>query len=153
MAKKLGKTLDFSKELIEIGGIYVDKKRIQADLELSVGQYIRAHTEPKRYSVKNIKWKDHIVFQNQNFLIMNKPWGLPVHPTVDNAVENVVMQMSKFLSHPVHTTQRLDVVTRGLFLVAKTKEYQAQFNSALAKGVVQKEYWVLTREAPHLAPV
>jgi 23S rRNA pseudouridine1911/1915/1917 synthase len=77
---------------------------------------------------------------------MVKPCGIPMHATLDNAVENLAAAFSERL----FVTHRLDVPTSGLVLLAKTKDYQVVFNNLLLAGEVNKTYQVLTLKEPPL---
>ena len=127
-------------DLLNLGSIYVDGVRAEGDRDISAGTYVRVHLKPKRYPVEGIKWADRIVFQNDDFLIVNKPKNIPVHPMLDNKIENVAVQLARHLGYPLFVTQRLDVGTEGLFLLAKTKDFQRRFNGLLKDKKVFKRY-------------
>lgn len=139
-------TVDFNR-LIKSGSIWVGDLRILNDVFVESGTYIRVHTDPRRYSVQNVDWMKTLVFEDSDFLVINKPAGIPVHATVDNSVENVLYQLEKTLRHPVYVTQRLDTPTSGLMVIAKTKWFQAQYNRLLKERSVAKTYWALTDQA------
>lgn len=128
------------KELLNLGSVYVDKTRITENKHIQENTYLRIHLKPKRYDVHSIDWKNRIVFENENFFILNKPKNLPVNPMVDNLFENVVYQLSKFLGYPVLITHRLDVPTEGLLVMAKTKEFQTAFNKLFIHKQIVKKY-------------
>lgn len=127
-------------ELINLGAIYVDEKRVDKDFDITAGTYIRLHLKPKRYPTSGIKWTKHVVFQNEHMVVVNKPPRIPVHPMLDNKTENVAVQLGEHLGHQLFVTQRLDIGTQGLFVLAKTKEFQRLFNSMLAEKRVYKAY-------------
>jgi len=88
-------TVDFNR-LIKSGSIWVGDLRILNDVFVESGTYIRVHTDPRRYSVQNVDWMKTLVFEDSDFLVINKPAGIPVHATVDNSVENVLYQLEKY---------------------------------------------------------
>lgn len=130
--------------LLEIGSIYVDEKRVFADIEVPAESLVRVHRKPKRHPVQNIDWKSCIVENNDDFVVINKPYNVPTHPTVDNSLENVIYQMSQALNHELLITHRLDSETTGLLLFAKTKKFQSIFNYLISNKMVQKRYKALT---------
>jgi 23S rRNA-/tRNA-specific pseudouridylate synthase len=134
--------------LLEIGSIYVDEKRVFTDLEVLPNSLVRIHRNPKRHPIKNIDWKSLIVENNEDFVVINKPYGVPTHPTVDNSRENVLWQLSQSLNHDLLITHRLDAETTGLLLFAKNKQFQNVFNYLISNKMVQKKYRALTLRKP-----
>ncbi len=134
---------------MRLGAVYVDKVRVRADL-LVPPSYVRIHNRPKRYKTDSIDWAGRIVFENENFLVVDKPAGVPVPPTVDNFLENTKYHLEQVKACPLYVTHRLDTLTEGLLLLAKTPSFQSAFNRLLAEGRVEKEYEALTRS---LVPV
>eukprot|EP00536_Pseudo-nitzschia_multiseries_P009667 jgi/Psemu1/288604/fgenesh1_pg.277_\ len=68
------------------------------------------------------------------FAVLNKPTGLPSHPTVDNAVENLLYQYQRhrqlaYASLP----QRLDTETSGLILVAANPQTASHYAKLLER--------------------
>lgn len=130
--------------LLEIGSVYVDEKRVFTDIEVPAESLVRVHRNPKRHPIQNVDWKACVVEENGDFVVINKPYGVPTHPTVDNSLENVICQMSKALNHELLITHRLDAETTGLLLFAKTKQFQNIFNYLISNKMVQKKYKALT---------
>jgi 23S rRNA pseudouridine1911/1915/1917 synthase len=131
-------------ELLYLGSVYLNKKRVLEDLEVPPLSYVRVHCKPKRYEVANIDWKSRVVFENDHAVVVNKPSGFSVPSALDNVRETVVAQIQKVVGHKLFVTQRLDVLTSGLFVFAKTPEFQRSFNGLLANGLVHKEYLART---------
>ena len=71
--------------------------RLAHDTMVTPGDYIRVHTSPRRYQISDIRWDNHIVYEDEDFVVVNKPSGLPSVPTTDNFHENVVERSSPFL--------------------------------------------------------
>jgi len=137
-------------ELFRLGSIFVNKERVFSETPLKENDYIRIHSFPKRYDVESVDWKSRLIFENEAFVIINKPAGVPVPPTLDNCVENVCYQLSQVLGVPLYVTQRLDVPVSGLLLLAKTHNFQSEFNRLLRQKRVIKHYRALTPLAPPL---
>lgn len=140
-----------AQELLNIfrfGALYLDDKRITEDTALKPGQVLRVHLDPKRYPIENIIWNKRIVHEQEDFIILNKPPGVPVHATLDNCRENVLFQLGESLGEDIFLTHRLDVSTGGLMVYAKTKKFQAWFNKQIAAKKIKKVYRALTSAAP-----
>ena len=120
--------------------------RIMHDTLLLPGDYLRIHTNPRRYTnqLSAINWDDHIIYDDIDFVVLNKPAGIPTVPTVDNFYENVVVAVAKHMKIPrFFPPQRLDTDTSGLLILGKTTEFAAFFSHMIRKRLVKKTYRVL----------
>ncbi len=136
------------KELLDLGAIYVNQKRMQLDAPLSTGTVVRIHFKPKRYPIDLEALRKHLVFSNKHFSVWDKPAGLPTHPTLDNWQENLAVQGSYICGVNLKTTQRLDHETSGLVVLGHTEEFVSQFNKLLREGLVAKVYIARTKSMP-----
>ena len=135
--------------------------RMNATRILLKGDYLRIHPKPRRFpqvydyhwnglhpilqSAKNESSSSSsssssldipgvIIEQHPHFLVIDKPANIPVHPTVDNCIENVAhMIQSSRNGGYVGIPQRLDQNTSGLFVVATTKVFATYFASLLSQ--------------------
>ncbi len=135
-------------ELIDLGAIYADGKRLKQDGPLPTGSVLRIHFNPKRYTDLQLDIQKHVVFQNEDFVVWDKPAGLPTHPCVDNWIENLQEAGARALGKRLWTTHRLDHATQGLVVMGFNREFAAQFNRELQFGTVIKVYDVLTAAKP-----
>jgi len=136
--------------LLSLGSIFVNKERVFESLKLKADDYVRVHPYPRRFAINEIDWGSRVIFENEDFIICNKPAGIPVHATLDNAVENVIHQLQIFCQHSIFVTQRLDIPVGGLLVLAKTKKFQSDFNRLLIKRAVDKHYHAMTLNHPPL---
>lgn len=130
-------------EWLRYGSVYVDGVRVRKDQDLRDDQLIRLHTRRKSYVAQDLDLKSKVIFSNEHFLVIDKPAGLPTHPTLDNYLENAKVMLESQLGKNVFVTHRLDVATSGLLVLALTKEAQAQINKGFAKRKVRKFYRAL----------
>jgi 23S rRNA pseudouridine1911/1915/1917 synthase len=125
--------------LMEFGALYIDGLRQRRDVPLKPEQVLRVHTRPKRFP-HPASLLPHLALVENEFLVLDKPAGLPTHPTLDNYLENAKTLLEGELGQPLYTTHRLDVPTQGLLIFAKTPDAQRLINKMFAKGRVQKMY-------------
>lgn len=134
-------------QLLNLGAIYHNHRRCDRhDAQtgpVNSGDYLRVHTKPRRYPIEKIKWPELVVFENDDFMIVNKPAGIPVHPTVDNCRENLLSVLREYSNLPLSITHRLDVPTHGLLVLAKNVDFQRIFNLYLNQSKVRKQYRAL----------
>ena len=89
-----------------------------------------------------------IVFEDDYLIVVNKPAGIAVNgnrnKTVENAVASIVKQSNQAdaLPSPV-AVHRIDVPTKGLVLLAKTKAALIKLSKAFQNNEVQKMYWAV----------
>ena len=129
-------------ELLQMGAIYLENQRQNENALISENQLIRVHTKPRRFYC-NFNWLEHIVFENRDFLVLNKPSGLPSHPSVDNKIENSLYQTSLARQIPLFITHRLDTLTEGLIVYGKNQAFVKDFNQQLNQRLIEKKYVAL----------
>ena len=156
-------------ELVDLGAVWAGHKgskprRVTQTTAVQPGDYLRAHTAPRRYAVTASDVA--VVHSGPDFTVVNKPRGVPVHPTVDNAKENVLSIINPdgrefpYLAAP----HRLDVETEGLLVLATTPAAAARIGAAFrpreeplrrASSTFQrarKVYRALVTPSAHLIP-
>jgi len=137
-------SLNFSSKQIlywlDWGCVYVEGQRQIEDCELKSGHIIRLHTRPKMYAFESGDLENRVVAQDDEFVVFDKPSGMPTHETLDNRVQNARHLLGCHLGVPLFTTHRLDIPTQGLLVFAKSRDAQALINKAFAKRLVQKIY-------------
>lgn len=70
--------------LFRLGAIYnvTEKARVWEDATPPARSVLRVHVHPKRFPVERVDWRRAIVDETSDFVVVNKPRGVPVHPTV-----------------------------------------------------------------------
>lgn len=126
------------------GCVYVDGIRRREDFPIHPHQIVRLHTNPKSYFWERQPLKERIVFDHPEFFVLDKPTGLPVHPTLDNYIDNAKYLLEQELGSFVYTTHRLDVPTQGLLIFAKTPSAQTLINRLFSERRVEKIYLAWT---------
>ena len=129
-------------ELLKLGAVYVDNKRCTTDIVVNSSQLCRVHTKPRRYSA-DYDWKSLVVYDCADFVVINKPSGIPSHPSVDNIIENSLTQLSGVLKCNLLITHRLDTLTSGLIVYAKNHDFVKSFNVQLQNKMIDKKYAAL----------
>ena len=98
------------------------------------------HQLPKAYPIDI-----EVVYEDEYFVVVNKPSGIVVsgnlHRTVENAMVHRVKQSSQAdalkWAKPVH---RLDAATSGLLILAKTGESHRRLSKLFEEKLIQKKY-------------
>ncbi|XP_045654043.1 mitochondrial RNA pseudouridine synthase RPUSD4 [Ursus americanus] len=95
-----------------------------------------------------------IVHQDMDLVVINKPYGLPVHggPGVQLCISDVLPILAKMLhghkAEPLHLCHRLDKETTGVMVLAWEKEVAHQVQELFRTRQVAKKYWAITVRVP-----
>jgi 23S rRNA pseudouridine955/2504/2580 synthase len=142
------------------GDIRVDGRKVRQDYRVAAGDTISVkkfplflpRQEPKRAAAPRRAAGESdglqfpVVFEDANFLAVNKPWGILTHG-VGSLDEQVKARLAPLLPEslafspaPLH---RLDRNTTGLIFFSKSIEGARAFSAALRGGKIKKTYYAL----------
>lgn len=104
-------------------------------------------------SMKALHIEMPVIFEDEYLIVVNKPAGIATNGNRHKTAENAVLgkfkpsSASDALSRPV-AAHRLDVPTRGLLIMAKTKTAQREIGHLFQKKLIQKHYYAIVHGAP-----
>ncbi|KAI3402621.2 RIB2 [Candida oxycetoniae] len=81
-----------------------------------------------------------IVYEDNDWLVIDKPSGIPAHPAgryTYNTVTNILFHEMGRVAHPCN---RLDRLTSGLMFLAKTRDGAERLTSQIRDRTVRKKY-------------
>ncbi|TAK73805.1 MAG: RluA family pseudouridine synthase [Gammaproteobacteria bacterium] len=140
--------------LLRKGEVRVNKKRIAAFYKLIAGDSVRlppVSLDEKAKQVPPSKetmslLADRILYEDEHFLIINKPAGMSVHAgsTVRVGVVEALRHLYPKLPQ-LELGHRLDSETSGCLILAKKKRILRELHGLLREGKVTKIYWALTK--------
>ena len=84
--------------------------------------------------------KLRIVHESENEVVAYKPGGMACEKRVDKKRESLLSVLEDTLGAPVYLPHRLDAVTCGLVMAARSKEAVAYYNRQIAERNWQKYY-------------
>lgn len=87
-----------------------------------------------------------VIQETQDFILVNKAPGIDMHD--DQDVPGLVTRVTEFLSCRVYPVHRLDKVTSGIVLLAKTEEANKALSMAFAERRVEKLYLAISDKKP-----
>ena len=98
-----------------------------------------------------------ILFEDDHFLIINKPSGVASIPSVNhsNTIANFIKGYyvkQNYENQQVHIVTRLDRDTSGLMLFAKHGYAHARLDKQLQRKAIEKRYYALVKGDGHLEP-
>ncbi|BDD04979.1 RluA family pseudouridine synthase [Aureibacter tunicatorum] len=139
---------------------YIKKGKIRVNTKMSKSNYVVKEgdlielfeTYEKENGIKPMNFALDIIFENDHYIVINKPSGMPMHPGLgnyDNSLLNALSfhynntkQFENLLEDSL--VQRLDKDTTGLVVVAKTKKaYEGLSKQFQNKQNLQRTYYAL----------
>ena len=152
---------DFSrskiKKLIVDGKILMDNHPVKPSLILSQGQEIFCDLsiQEKENILEPQKIDFDIIFEDEHFIVINKPAGLVVHPgnaNYSNTLANGLLYYLKDISalDPLRPgiVHRLDMDTSGIIVTVKNEEAHHVMSKLFEKRKVEKEYKAIVWGTP-----
>jgi 23S rRNA pseudouridine955/2504/2580 synthase len=137
-------------QMIRKGEVRVNKGRIKPDYKLSAGDIVRVPPVKQATKAPMIDYRfipilEHIVFENTDMLVLNKPPGLAVHGgsgLQGGVIES--LRAHKPDAHYLELAHRLDRDTSGLLVIAKKRAFLRRFQAELrSKHHLEKHYDLL----------
>ncbi len=145
----LGLENEITAFLLQLGSIYVDNVRQNDNVFVQNNKLFRVHTKPRRHNTDH-PWLQRIVYEDSDYLVLNKPAGIPSHASVDNRIDNSLYQLELARNIKLHITHRLDTLTEGLIVYGKTERFVHKFNYQIQNRLVQKKYVALVQTTSSL---
>ncbi len=155
LTEKSGLTRSAVKNLIEDGQAVVNgTKRLKSGFELKINDTVEFEIPaPKTLEVTpNDEIEVEIVYQDDDFAIINKPQGMVVHPATsyreNDTLVNVVLSKLDNLSSingviRPGIVHRLDKDTSGLIIIAKNDKAHKSLASQIEKKTARRIYYGL----------
>ncbi|MBZ7931802.1 RluA family pseudouridine synthase [Campylobacter sp. RM12910] len=121
----------------------IDKKRLFCN-----GNLIEEKNKILNGIVELIVYENHprgveIVFENEDFAVLEKPSGVLSHPNGRHCQYSLSDEIWHLWGKQACIAHRLDKETSGLILVTKNKNAQIEFKTMFEKRQIQKEYLAL----------
>tara|TARA_Y100000992_G_C21215881_1_gene467865 strand:- start:237 stop:1136 length:900 start_codon:yes stop_codon:yes gene_type:complete len=142
-------------KLIRQNKVRVNKKKIKSSHRLNEGDIIDVYSIEKFKPIKKdfiLKYKpnkkeldhydDTILEDNENFVVINKPAGIPVQSGT-KSFKNIIdiLKKSKYFKHSKpYIVHRIDKETSGILIIAKNREYAQLFTSLFRIRKIHKTY-------------
>ena len=141
-----------AQEMIKKGEITLGNSTVKASQKTKTGDIvnIQFRSDDLETEIQATEMNFPIVYEDNDIIVINKPFGLVVHPGAGQEKETVV---SALLSHttlsPIGApdrpgiVHRLDKETSGIMVLAKNKEAHKNLAEQFASHDLEKEYIAL----------
>lgn len=149
-----------AQRLIRTGQVRVDGKRAKPDTRLVAGQEVRlpplqtspapSLTVPPLTRAQQATIEQAILYQDDDLLILNKPFGLAVQGGTGTTqhLDDWLDRWGAARGLNPRLTHRLDRDTSGVLAVALTRDAAARLTSDFRNGHARKTYWALSVGVP-----
>ena len=134
-------------KIIRKGEVRVNSSRAKPDYKIKKGDLIRIppNLDIPKNSKKFIKpelinkFKDNIIYEDKNYLIINKKSGISVHGGTKNFI-GIIDILREIHGENIDLCHRLDKYTSGCLVFGKNKQSVKHFNELLKKRDIKKTY-------------
>ncbi len=157
------KVIDIPHSLIEkiirLNKVKVNRKKTRSSYRVQTGDTIDVYEFSKfKPEIKNkkIKYKpkfkeinyydNYVIENNENFLIINKPAGIPVQSGT-KSFKNIIdiIKDSKYLKDTKpYIVHRIDKETSGILIIAKNRKFAQLFTTLFRIRKIHKSYLAIT---------
>ena len=149
----------FLEKLIRKNKIKVNKKKTKTKYRVQLNDIIEVFnfdkikhknkTEIKKYKPSEKEKKvygNFIIENNDNFVVINKPSGIPVQSGTKSFknIIDILKNTEYFNNSKPYIVHRLDKETSGVMLIAKNREYAQLFTSLFRIRKIHKLYIAVT---------
>jgi 23S rRNA pseudouridine955/2504/2580 synthase len=135
--------------IIRKGELRINSGRVKPNRKLEVGDLIRippnlenSESPDRKINIPPkmlITLRERIIYEDGNYIVLNKPAGLAVHGGTDNSF-GVIDVLRQMFDDSIDLCHRIDKDTSGCLVLSKNKLSNRHFNSALVAKSVTKKY-------------
>ena len=144
--------------IIRQNKIKLNKKRTKSSHRLQAGDLIEVFDISKFKSNNNdkkikyipqkkelFKYDDYVIENNENFIVINKPAGIPVQSGTKSFknITDVLKNSKYFKDSKPFIVHRIDKETSGILIIAKNRKYAQLFTTLFRIRKIHKTYLAL----------
>ena len=140
-------------KVIRKGEVRVNSKRVKPDTKLSKNDLIRIPpnliNQEKTLCINMNKYaflKDRVIYDDEDFLIFNKPSNYAVHSGTKNDHGLIDTLRAVLKDNSLNLCHRLDKGTSGCLVIAKNQKFLGSFNNQLKQRKVKKIYHAIVKD-------
>jgi len=145
-------------KIIRQNKIKVNKKKTKSSYRLQTGDLVEIYDISKFKPIDNKKiikylpkkkeissYDDYIIEDNENFIVINKPIGIPVQSGTKSFrnIIDILKNTKYFKNSKPFIVHRLDKETSGVLIIAKNRKFAQLFTSLFRIRKIHKTYLAL----------
>lgn len=127
--------------------IYLNNTISRTDKSIEIGDTITINLSfpEKSENIVPTNLKLDIIFEDDSMLILNKPAGIPIHPSMDHFKDSLSNGVQFYyqiqgIQAKIHPVNRLDKNTSGIVIFAKNEYIQECLSKQMNKNIFKKYY-------------
>ena len=149
----------YFQERLNAGDVLVNGEPVKKRYQLQLGDVVSIawSISSERSELKPQNIPIHVLYENEDLLVVNKPMGMVVHPALGNWQGTLVNAL--MYHYPAcfalddqnerpGIVHRLDKDTTGVIVVAKNRQTLTVLQDAFAKREVIKDYLAIVHQPP-----
>jgi len=135
--------------IIRKGELRINSGRVKPSRKLEIGDMVRippnlenSESIDRKVNIPSkmlVTLRERIIYENANYIVLNKPAGLAVHGGTDNSY-GVIDVFRQMFDDSIDLCHRIDKETSGCLVLSKNKLSNRHFNTALVAKSVTKKY-------------
>ena len=147
-----------AQKLIDEGHVLRNGKQAKKNDKLNPGDVIEyTIPEPKEVDILPTEMPLDIVYEDEDIMVLNKPAGMPTHPSMDNYYNSLANGLAWYFQQQgkafiFRCSNRLDRDTSGLTVVAKHMVSGNILSTMTLHREIHREYRAIVRGAGKRCP-
>lgn len=124
-------------------GLSVNGETVRVTEPVHTGDVIHlVFPEYDTAKAERVSGKPDILYEDEDLVIVNKPAGMPCHPSHEHLDDDMGTLLTSYYHHafPIRAIGRLDKDVSGVMLYAKNQPSAARLSKERQKGELVKEY-------------
>ena len=124
-------------------GLFVNGETVRVSEPVQTGDTVHlVFPEYDTAKAERISGKPEILYEDEDLVIVNKPAGMPCHPSHEHLDDDMGTLLTSYYHHafPIRAIGRLDKDVSGVMLYAKNQPAAARLSKQRDEGQLQKTY-------------
>lgn len=149
------KEFQFSRSLIAKlkrteGAVILNRQSEKMITRVKEGDILSVTVKEKVNIIEPSKIPLDILFEDEDIIVVNKPYNMPVHPSKNHVSDTLANGLKNYLGEDagIHIITRLDRDTSGIVLASKNPHTAKILTDEMKNGNIQKEYIAVVNGCP-----
>lgn len=124
-------------------GLLINGQSVRVTEAVHAGDVIHlVFPEYDTAKAERVMGKPDILYEDEDLVIVNKPSGMPCHPSHEHLDDDMGTLLTSYYHHafPIRAIGRLDKDVSGVMLYAKNQPAAARLSRERKDGVLEKQY-------------
>ena len=137
---------------VKYGGVFINGTNVHMRASVHTDDVVEVHLpDEQSEAIAPIKMPLDIVYEDEYMIAINKPSGMPTHPSKGNSLPTLAEGVMAYFapkSFVFRSVNRLDRDTGGIVLIAKNAISAARLSDGMKRGEFKKTYLAIVDGTP-----